>query len=481
MNIKKSNTFVGDSVKIAGSPIEYKRGLKDPNYNTMIFPFSKGGTKQFNMINMKTPINYQGYTNGKITDSGTAYPGQYFNVNGDTVVEKRIPKAQVGRNNKALNLTEVLSASYKQQHNEPAIVINRMMPKELATYNEPEASRHPMLDYKINNPVLTAPYTRPSHAFDNFNGPVMNDNSNQPFKAELPTKYNLYDNHMNQFNKNQDVQPIISFGQNQNFDPSARKTYSNDTQTKNSGNSEENNQGDKKINKWKESFANMTPGDIMQNLPINSAYNLTKYLTQSPTVEQSIYNRNSDNSLAILKNQKAAFNINPVLVNDRMMRNTINDNVSSGQGRIAALLQNSTNTNNQLRSAAMRNASENNRLGSQYADALYKDGELKAGEDRRIYENNLRNLALHNKYLDDSILGFDKDIDNLGKTANQSLYNTRQIDLLNQSGMEYGYNRETGKVTPTKKHEGVSANAKGGYTTKLNAYLSKINSYDINV
>tara|TARA_R100000951_G_scaffold71823_1_gene60531 strand:+ start:1029 stop:1706 length:678 start_codon:yes stop_codon:yes gene_type:complete len=73
---------------IANTPEDFSEGL---NKGKNIFPFNRKGLKKMTMTpesgNIEYPIDYEGYTDGIKTDSGTALPGEDFTVDGDTVVE----------------------------------------------------------------------------------------------------------------------------------------------------------------------------------------------------------------------------------------------------------------------------------------------------------------------------------------------------------------------------------------------------------
>ena len=73
-------------MKIARTTRELKTGLKDESLHSMYFP----NTNNMTMKGMKDPVQYYGITNGKVTDSGIAYPGEDFKVNGQSTLEYRL-------------------------------------------------------------------------------------------------------------------------------------------------------------------------------------------------------------------------------------------------------------------------------------------------------------------------------------------------------------------------------------------------------
>jgi len=90
-----------NKVTVARTKNDFKTGMSKGTQDSMVFPFSVSGEKQMTMKPkgkkaIKEPLVYQGFTNGELTDYGVAMPGMDFTVNGDTVVEHRLPKAQFG-------------------------------------------------------------------------------------------------------------------------------------------------------------------------------------------------------------------------------------------------------------------------------------------------------------------------------------------------------------------------------------------------
>ena len=82
------NTLFQNGGNTAQSEDDYSEGL---NKGINVFEFEQKGLKKMTMNPssgpIEYPIDYEGYTNGELTDQGTANPGEDFSVNGDTVIE----------------------------------------------------------------------------------------------------------------------------------------------------------------------------------------------------------------------------------------------------------------------------------------------------------------------------------------------------------------------------------------------------------
>lgn len=81
----------GNFDRVAKTPDEFKLGILA---GKTVFPYGKAGPKHMTMNTpagpVPYPVKYTGITNNEITDSGIAYPGEDFVVDGDTVIESKL-------------------------------------------------------------------------------------------------------------------------------------------------------------------------------------------------------------------------------------------------------------------------------------------------------------------------------------------------------------------------------------------------------
>jgi hypothetical protein len=87
----------GGMIPIASSASMARQGLRNPNYDSMLFPGNGTGVNPMTMTGMKDDVQYFGLSNdGRITDAGIAKAGQRkFNVYGDNVLEYRVPNLNI--------------------------------------------------------------------------------------------------------------------------------------------------------------------------------------------------------------------------------------------------------------------------------------------------------------------------------------------------------------------------------------------------
>lgn len=366
-------------LKIANTNSDFMTGMTKGNQDSYLFPFGIAGYKNMTMKDMSEPLLYKGYTNGNMTDFGVVGAGQEsFKVNGDTVVEKRLKNLNFNESEKMNNKTYT---GIVLRHGGKIEGIRRL-PKAQFGLEPFDKQSDVFLDYLKSIDV------------------IRDDSDIQPLESKsvnlhLPT---------DELNKD-------SFEVNNNITDNSLEGL------------------DTKANKSK-----MIMGDTLQVLPINATYNLIKYLTQPATVEKPINNPYAFDALGIQRNMNAEYNLNPIFQQKKETEANINNNVTSGASKIAALMQNNNNVQNLLSNILQNQKEKNNNYQSIYANALYNEGAARAAEDKRVYENNLQHEAQRDDYLDTAIQEYGKSAQATGKVLNQRAQDALQLDMLkNQS------------------------------------------------
>lgn len=375
----------GGATKVASSDRDFRAGMSVGNQSTMVFPFRNGGPKNMTMTPdgypaLKEPLMYEGYTNGRLTDRGVAVPNKDFTVNGDTVVERRLPKAQYGRD-----------------LNGPAIPL------------APGFMGQNIVDDSAINPnIITNPTT--SYDWGNYN---VLDATTAPDKLKPRGVYEP---------GNTDFYPATLSKINPKFEQTPALTRDERMQAKSEI---------RDANKKNGAASFLTAGDILRTAPINATYNLGKYLFTKPTVEQAHYNPYASTSLGIMKNMRAVTDLNPIRLQDTAAKQGINDNVSSASGRIANLLQQDVNTSDLYRKDAIDKMERNNNYAATYANALYNEGTARQVEDRRVRDVNMEHKAKHDDYLGTAVQEYTNDTRTLGETLNNNRQASVNLNALN--------------------------------------------------
>lgn len=85
----------GNVDPVARTPDDYKMGILK---GKTVFKYERPGPQSMTMNTpggtVPYPVKYAGLTNGEVTDTGVAYPGEDFTVYGDTVVESKLDMKQ---------------------------------------------------------------------------------------------------------------------------------------------------------------------------------------------------------------------------------------------------------------------------------------------------------------------------------------------------------------------------------------------------
>lgn len=125
--------------KIAKTKEDFELGILK---GKTIFPFGYPGKKQMTMNTpagvVPYPIQYQGITDGKVTDEGIAFPGDDFIVNGDTVIENKINMNSYFNDLKQLRNNTF--NKYKSKKKQLGGIIEPSVEEEDELINEPEMS-----------------------------------------------------------------------------------------------------------------------------------------------------------------------------------------------------------------------------------------------------------------------------------------------------------------------------------------------------
>jgi len=143
----------GGELNVAKTPEDFQLGIMK-GINT--FPFGVPGIKNMTMNtpagNVPFPLKYTGLTNGKVTDTGVAYPGQNFKVNGDTVVEQ--PMMQMGGDTADINamVKQVIAANMNKN-----FVQRVMNPNPPTTTYQGEPASHLMGYAGVDNKYVVYP------------------------------------------------------------------------------------------------------------------------------------------------------------------------------------------------------------------------------------------------------------------------------------------------------------------------------------
>jgi hypothetical protein len=432
-----------NKVSVARTKNDFKTGMSQGTQNTMVFPFSVSGEKQMTMKPkgkkaIKEPLAYQGFTNGELTDYGVAMPGMDFTVNGDTVVEHRLPKAQLGGNFEPAIPYAPGFMGQNLDLDYPENALTGPLDKVSTSKPTPSWSFTP----KHNNvkdiefPWITtttpkaAPKPRPIFNQPNTKFLMGSEQDNLALDKDLGINFSP-------------STPTLSPSGNLNSNPSTPKTIPVNTQL-------QATQSTPKGSTWAGDFSNMTPGDIVQNTPLNASYNLGKYLFTKAEKEAPIRNEYANRALGIKQHLTAATDNMPIRIQDKAAKQFINDNVSSASGRIANLLQQDANTSEAYRKNAFDVQAANNQYAGAYADALNNEGAVRAQENLRTRIANQEHKAKHDDYLGHAVREYDNNLQNLGKTMNQARQNQIELNTLNSKRGDMFLADKYGNITFTE-------------------------------
>ena len=327
------------------------------------------------------PIQYMGLHNGKVTDSGIAYPGQNFKVKGSEVRE--YPLYRKGGRFYSKGSMPWLRDGHDKKYQSGDVL------KPLPTLSRLSG----VTSIGSPSPITYQPENNKPYPYGRFSS--MTGLSN-PFASKTSSDFS------HPFYSRSDIKPNNSL-----LDKTGRGFKS-------------------AYNKYKDYMNSHDPYKAqLKDFPIASTiYNVSQGLKK--TKEKPEYNRYATNALSGLKQLKYKPNFNPLYLQTKDLSYKINNSTSSVAGKMANLQNAYGNMNRAIIDETRNAANINNQYKQNYYNALYGEGAQRAQERRRIVQNNLQHEATRRHHLGQAAQTFDQ-----FRGLNRDLRNRKISDQMN--------------------------------------------------